>query len=75
MLDPRPVNPRVVMDKVAPGQVFLPVPGFSAIGIIPPKFHTYLYIHAGLTRRANGLSFEASKKKKKLSSFGRAVTG
>jgi hypothetical protein len=66
MFDPRPVNPRFVMDKVALGQVFLPVPGFSAIGSIPPKFHTHLQIHIGLTRRTNGLNFETFQKKAKL---------
>ena len=50
-------NPTFVMDKVALGQVFLPVPGFSAIGIIPLKFHTYLHIHVGLTRRTHRLRF------------------
>jgi len=76
MFDPRLVNPRFMMDKLALGQVFLPVPGFSAIDLIPQNFHTHLQIHAGLTRRTNGLSFETFQKKK-LSSYGRGggVTG
>jgi hypothetical protein len=68
IFDPRPVNPRFVMGKVALGQVFLPGPGFSAMGIIPPNFHTHLHIHAGITRRTNGLR---KLKKKELQSFGR----
>jgi hypothetical protein len=70
----RPVSPRFVMDKIAMRQVFLPVPGFSAVGIIPTKYHTHLHIHAGLTGKTNGLSFETFQKKK-LSSFERVVTG
>jgi hypothetical protein len=64
MFDLRPVNPRLVMDKVAMGQVFLTVPGFSAIGIIPPKFHTQLHIHVAIIRRTNKISFETLQKKK-----------
>jgi hypothetical protein len=51
MFDPRPVNPRFVTDKVALGQVFLPEPGFSAMGIIPSKFHTRWSYHKD--KRAN----------------------
>jgi hypothetical protein len=57
IFDSRLVNPTFVIDKVALGQVFLPVPGLSAIGIIPLKFHTHLHIHVGLTRRTNRLRF------------------
>jgi hypothetical protein len=64
-----------MMDKLALGQAFLPVPGFSAIGLIPPKFHTHLHIHVGLTRRAIGLSFETVQKKKAKLFLRRGVTG
>jgi hypothetical protein len=39
-----------MVDKVALGQVFLPVRLFSPVSTIPPMHHTHLDLHAGLTR-------------------------
>jgi hypothetical protein len=38
--DPRSVHVRLVVDKVALGQVFLRVRPFSPVSVIPPMLHT-----------------------------------
>jgi hypothetical protein len=49
------------MEKVALGQVFLRVLGFSPVSIIPPMVHTH-HLHAALTRRTKGQSFGTFQK-------------
>ena len=44
---------RPVMDKVALGQIYLPVLHFSPVSIIPPTLHNNLQLHVALTRRTN----------------------
>jgi hypothetical protein len=39
----------LTVDKVALGQVSLPVLQFSAATIIPPVLHTHIYLHVALT--------------------------
>jgi len=47
--DPRPVYVRFVVKEATVGQVFLRIPQFSRVGIIPPLLHTNR-IHVALTR-------------------------
>jgi hypothetical protein len=53
---PRRVDVRIVVDKVALGQVFLRVFPFFHVSVIPPLLHTHLRLHVALTRRTNGRS-------------------
>ena len=48
---PRPGNVRFVVDKVAVGQIFLPVLLFPPDSIIPPVLHTHLYQHVALNQK------------------------
>jgi hypothetical protein len=52
--DPRPVPVRLVVDKVALGQVSLPVLRFPPVSILPPPLHIHLHLHAAVIRRRNG---------------------
>ena len=54
--DPRLVNVVFVVDRVALGQVFLPVFRFSPVTILAPFLHTNLYLHVAVIRRTNGWS-------------------
>ena len=65
--DPRPVYVRLVVDKVALGQVYLPLRLFSSVRIIPPLPHTHLHLQIALTRRTNRDSWQLSKKRNLVS--------
>jgi hypothetical protein len=52
--DVRSVHVRIIVDKVALGQVFLRVLPFYPVSIIPPMLHIHLHLHVALTRRAKG---------------------
>jgi hypothetical protein len=43
-----------LMDQMALRQVFLRVPQFSTVSIIPPMLHTHLHLHVAFTRRTKG---------------------
>jgi hypothetical protein len=58
----RSVHVRLVVKKVALGQVFLRAVQFSPVSIIPPTLHTHLHLHVALTRRINRWAWEPSKK-------------
>jgi hypothetical protein len=58
--DTRIVNVVFVVDRVALGQVFLPVLRFFPVTIISPFLHTHLYLHVAVIRRTNGRSWEPS---------------
>jgi hypothetical protein len=45
-------------------QVFLRVPRFAPVSIIPPVFHVRQYLHAVSSRRSNGLIVGNPEKKK-----------
>jgi hypothetical protein len=60
--DPRSVHVRFVMDKVALGQVFLPVLRFPPVSVIPSVFHIHFHLHVALTRRTNGRSLGTFQK-------------
>jgi len=53
-LDPRSVHPASVVDQVALRQVALPELRLSHVNIIPPVFHTHLFIY--YRRCANNLT-------------------
>ena len=61
-LDRRSMHVRFVVDRVALGQVFLPVIRFSLVSIIPSVLHTFFHLHVALTRRTNGRSVVTSRK-------------
>ena len=67
------VHVRSVVDKVALGQVSLPVRPSSLVNIISPKFHTH-HLHVAFTRRINGRNLGTFQKKKVLSQTGRHQT-
>ena len=52
-LDPREVNVRLVLDKVALGQVFLQASRFFDVRNIPSVLHTHFYLNATLIRRSS----------------------
>jgi len=54
VFDTRPVYVRFVMERVALGQVFIPVLLFSPVSINPPVLHNHLHLHAAVSRRTNG---------------------
>jgi len=68
--DPRAVNVRFVVDKLALGQGFLRKLGFSPVSIIPPLFHTHLHLHVLLTRNTKGRSLETSPYRNAFSEIG-----
>jgi hypothetical protein len=45
-----------MVDKVAVGQVLLPVLQFCLVSIIPPMLHAHVHLHVSLGRRTNGRS-------------------
>jgi hypothetical protein len=45
LFGPRSVHGSFVVDRVTPGQVFLPVLQFSPVSIIPPTLHTHSFIY------------------------------
>jgi hypothetical protein len=59
--NPRSVDVRYIVDRMARAQVFLWVLRFSPASIIPPIPHTNLHLHVVLSRRKNG-AWEPSKK-------------
>jgi hypothetical protein len=59
---PEPVHVSFVADKVALGQVFLPILRSSPVGIIPPTLHTHLHLHVGVTITTNGRSLRNFQK-------------
>jgi hypothetical protein len=54
--DPRLVSVVFVVDRVALGQVFLPVLRFSPVIIIVPFLHPHIYLHVAVIRWTNGRS-------------------
>ena len=56
------VSPCEIWDKLAAGQVILPVLLDSPVSIISPVLHTYIQLHAAATGRMNGRSLGTSKK-------------
>ena len=52
--DPRLANVVFVVDRVALGQIFLPVLRFSPVTIIAAFLHTHLYLDVAFIRRTNG---------------------
>jgi hypothetical protein len=60
--DPGSVYVGFVVDKVALGQVFLPVLQFSHVSMIPPMLHTHLHINTTLIRRTSGRMLKVFKK-------------
>ena len=53
-IDPWSVHVGFEVDKVALGQVFLPVFRFSPVAITPPVLHTHSHLYVAITRRTNG---------------------
>jgi hypothetical protein len=53
---PRTVRVRSVVDKLALGQVFLPVIRFSFVSIIPPMIDTHLHLILRTFQASNVLS-------------------
>jgi len=53
------VHMRFVADKVAVGQVYLPVFRFFLVSNIPSMLHTILLLHVALTRRTNARNLGA----------------
>jgi hypothetical protein len=43
--NPKPVYVEFVVDKMAVGQVFLQIFGFSPVSTIPPNFRAHLFSH------------------------------
>ena len=58
--DPRLANVVFVVDRVALGQIFLPVLRFSPVTIIAAFLHTHLYLDVAFIRRTNGEAWEPS---------------
>jgi hypothetical protein len=54
--DPSAVHMRCVVDKVALGQISLPVLPFSPVSIVPPVLHTHIRLNGTLIRRLSGRS-------------------
>jgi len=52
--DPVTIHVTFMVDKVAVGQVFLPVPQRSPVSINPPTLHTHLHLYAALIISTNG---------------------
>jgi hypothetical protein len=59
--DPGPAHMRFVVDKEALGQDFFEYFHSSSSNIIPPMFHTHLFLRAAFTR-TNGCSLGTFKK-------------
>jgi hypothetical protein len=53
-LDPRTVNVRYVVDKVAFGRVFLRVLRFLPVTVISPVLHSHLHLRVALTTQTKG---------------------
>ena len=60
--DPRPVNARAVVEKLALGQGFLRTFRLSLISIIPFVLHIHLHLHVAPSSRTNGRSVGTFKK-------------
>jgi hypothetical protein len=67
---PRSVCVTFVVDRVALGQVFIPVLRFSPVSIIPSMLHTQLHLHVALTRRTNRRSLGTFRNSSALSAVG-----
>jgi hypothetical protein len=67
--DPRSVLEGFVVNKVAVGQVFVPVFRISPVSIIPTKLHNHLHLHTSITGRINGCILEISPPPKKNQNF------
>ena len=59
---PRPYHVRFVVDKLALGQVSLPVLRFFPTIIIPPMLHTHLHPNTATIRRTSGQNFGTVQK-------------
>ena len=68
--DPRSVHVGTMVDKVALGQVPIPVLRLSPVSVIAPMLHTHLDRHVCLTRGTNELSLGTSKKPVLFRKFG-----
>ena len=55
----RSAHVRFVLDKVALGQVFLPVLRFTPVSIIPSLLHSHLHLHVSAAKRKSGLSLRS----------------
>ena len=61
LFNPRPVHIFFVVDNLFLGHwnIFRPGASLSPVSIIPPMFHTHLFLHVTFTRRTTGQSLGA----------------
>jgi hypothetical protein len=71
LFDPRSAFVRIVVDKVALGEVFLRVLRFHPLSIIPTALHIHLQLRVAVTRRTNGRSLGTFQKVKFVRKWGR----
>jgi len=69
-IDPRSVHVGFEVDKVALGQVFLPVLRLSPVIITLPTLHTHSHPYVAITRRTNGRRTGKIPKSSSLSEMG-----
>ena len=68
--DPRSVHMRYVMDKVALGQISVPVLLFSPVSIVPLVLHPHILLNSTLIRRLSGRSLRTFTQSSAVSCIG-----